>query len=101
MFEPGKSGNPAGRPKKEESISNLIREIGDTKKKIKVSGKHKMVPLMKVVVLKMFDLAMRGDVPAAKFLAERRDGKAPTTIELQGKDGAPLFNYDSKLDNVE
>lgn len=100
-FKKGESGNPAGRPPKDESIAALVRELGKRRKQIKISGKKKMVPLINAVLLKMYDRALSGDVAAAKFLAERRDGKVPTPLEHTGADGAPLFEYNAKLDDIE
>jgi len=100
-FKPGESGNPAGRPKQGETISDLVREVGEQRKMIKVAGKKRMLPLIKITILKMYDLAMSGDVAAFKALAERRDGKVPTPIEHSGADGVPLFQYDAKLDEIE
>jgi hypothetical protein len=70
-FQPGQSGNPAGRPKSKpfrEAIQRALEEAGDDK----VS--------LRAVATALVGKAMMGDVPAIKELADRMDGKVAQAI---------------------
>jgi hypothetical protein len=70
-FQPGQSGNPAGRPKSKpfrEAIQRALEEAGDDK----VS--------LQAVATALVGKAMMGDVSAIKELADRMDGKVAQAI---------------------
>lgn len=66
-FQPGQSGNPAGRPKRGESLRDILRASLSADKKRKLAEKF-------------YNLAMDGDVRALMALYDNHDGKLPTTI---------------------
>ena len=76
-FEKGKSGNPKGRPKREDSLADIIRTIGAQSK-----GKDKRTR-WELLTIALFDQAETGNAKAATFLAERAFGKAPQEIDLK------------------
>jgi hypothetical protein len=70
-FQPGQSGNPAGRPKSKpfrEAIQRALDAAGDDK----VS--------LQAVATALVGKALMGDVPAIKELADRMDGKVAQAI---------------------
>jgi len=80
-FAKGRSGNPRGRPKKGETLTDLLREKIETKKTIreKLTRKEKIIE-------KLIALAEAGDLSALKYLFDRCDGRPVESIELT--DGA-------------
>ena len=67
----GVSGNPNGRPKKNLCITDLLKEIGEQERKDGIS-------LMELVVVKVYDLAISGNMRAIEYLTERIEGKPHT-----------------------
>jgi hypothetical protein len=67
-FKPGRSGNPAGRPRRKQSIDEAIEEALHETVSINEKGKHKKLPALQVIMRQVRNSAMRGHLPAAKFL---------------------------------
>jgi hypothetical protein len=82
-FIKGSRGGP-GRPTLEvnESVTALIDSVI-------------LVDDWKKIVVKLRDLALRGNLAAINALMDRRYGKPTERKELTGKDGTPLFEYDA------
>ena len=68
-FKKGTSGNPNGRPKKGFAISDILDELGD-----KVVSDSKT--LKELVLEKVYDMALGGDLNSIKFIADRTEGTA-------------------------
>ena len=81
-FKKGESGNPNGRPKKGQTITDLIRENLD-KVDIEldngtfVTGKEALVDRLK-------ELAIRGDMTAIKYIIDRMDGPVKQELSFSG-----------------
>ena len=60
------SGNPNGRPRKGFAISDILDELGD-----RVVGKNKT--LKEMVLEKVYDMALAGDLNSAKFISDRTE----------------------------
>lgn len=76
-FTKGQSGNPAGRPPKNQELTNLLR----------VALSHKGedgIPLRKAMTEKLAQMAAGGDLDAIKVVLERIDGKVPETRVVEG-----------------
>ena len=87
-FKPGVSGNPNGRPPKEHSITQTIRDMMDEKPEIK-----------KALGAKILEMAMKGDITAMKTLWNYMDGMPLSAIDVtsQGeKLEAPHISIDIK-----
>lgn len=71
-FQPGQSGNPAGRPKKLPELDKLILQVlgGDNDE----SGAQAILEALK-------KKALKGDVRAAEILLDRTYGKTKERIE--------------------
>lgn len=75
-FQKGKSGNPGGRPKELAEVRELAR-------------KHTTVAIERLVEW-MRSNQPKASVAACNAILDRGWGKAPQSMELTGKDGAPL-----------
>ena len=75
-FKPGISGNPNGRPKKENCVSDLLRNKGD---EIQDDGRTKL----QVVIDTLFDRANEGELKAIDMIFDRLEGKAAQKIEVE------------------
>src|ERR1035437_6255677 len=84
-WKKGVSGNPHGRPKKRDSLTNLLKdEIGQ----ICPADREKRT-WKQLIVRATLQLAMKGNATALKEVWERLDGKSLQSGELQlgGTDG--------------
>ena len=87
-WKKGESGNPNGRPRNQKLIPELLREIAARI----ATGKDKQIivdpitgePMtwMKAMLVRVFDMAVKGDMAAVNFIADRTEGKAITPITL-------------------
>ena len=76
-FQKGQSGNPKGRPKKGETMTDLLRKKLDIPK----TSREKLTRKEKIIE-KLLILAEAGDLSALKYVFDRIDGKPMTSIEL-------------------
>jgi Family of unknown function (DUF5681) len=67
-FKPGRSGNPAGRPRRKQSIDEAIEEALHETVTVNEKGKHKKLPALQVIMRQLRNAAMRGHLASAKFL---------------------------------
>lgn len=63
-FIPGESGNPQGRPPKEQAVTDILRNTVDKQ----------------ALVDKLLELAMQGDKQALLYAIDRLDGRPRETV---------------------
>lgn len=85
-FEPGKSGNPGGRPKSKPFKEALLMEALSAERGEKCIAKKGS---LRWNARKLLEL---GEVPAIKEIADRLDGKV--TQAISGPDGGPIQTVD-------
>lgn len=71
-WEPGESGNPNGAPRKEKRFGSMLERVS-------VQEEYKR---LRQSVEKLLDAAAGGDSWAIQMLADRFDGKAPQSTEV-------------------
>lgn len=79
-FKPGQTGNPAGRPKKLK-LPPLDEVLGNVLNQADANGKTKA----EMVLDKLMELALKGDVRAAEMLLDRGYGKPKQSLEVAGE----------------
>ncbi len=76
-FVKGKSGNPHGRPRRDQAISEHIRRL---LAEVQGDGRTKG----EMVAAKLIELTMAGDSRAAVLILERIEGKVPDGTKHDG-----------------
>lgn len=94
--KPGQTGNPNGRPRKELSLTHILQEYGETLT-INVDGKK--LQYRQALMLKMWNMALKGDRDMAKYIMDRIDGKVKEKIEHSGAIGEFLTNMSEIIYN--
>ena len=101
QFQPGKSGNPKGRPPRGHAIADILNMIADEMVLIEDGEITKRELILRVVL----DKALEGEQWAVNFYADRTEGKAIQSVDLDidGKIGmekvaAALANNYSELE---
>lgn len=74
-FKKGKSGNPKGRPKKQDTHSAITLKV--LNRKIRIKGSDQKVSLTHAFALRLRDLAIQGYAPAVEIL---RDLESQTSV---------------------
>jgi hypothetical protein len=69
-FQPGKSGNPNGRPKGRYALEHPIIKVMDEPLVVTEGGKRRRMPAEEAIYRGLRTKAMKGDVKAARFLLE-------------------------------
>lgn len=71
-WKPGQSGNPRGRPRKGESMRELVREyLAGSQEVATGSGKRRRVVIVQrkqLLIHAIFEAAVKGSVPAQRLL---------------------------------
>lgn len=86
-FEPGKSGNPGGRPK---GLAKRVRE--------EVGDEGELVKLMLCIAYDLKNESTRDRMDAVKWLSDRGWGKAPAFAPVEDDD--PLELSDARATEV-
>jgi Family of unknown function (DUF5681) len=68
QFKKGQSGNPNGRKKRRPSVGEVWLETVDELVPVREGGRSRLLPAVKVMLRQQRAAAMRGSLPATKFL---------------------------------
>jgi hypothetical protein len=100
-FEPGKSGNPAGRPKgipnaatRYQRFLNLIET-----QKNPVTGEQEKFTVAEILDLQQIVKARKGDSRAYKELMDRLEGKAKEAVDITT--GGEKISFINEVPRVE
>jgi hypothetical protein len=83
-IKPGEVRNPRGRPKKGETLIEILRSKLDEKIPKSQSAYKDMV------VMRLIQLANSGDLGALKYIFDRMEGSPRQAVEHTGADGGPI-----------
>jgi len=95
-FVPGKSGNPNGRPKKTEAMTEILRAELNTLDLEDAEGNP--IPAKQAIARRLIALAMDGDVPAMKYVYDRIDGRPKESIDLEHSGELTVVFEDAEKD---
>lgn len=103
-FEPGKSGNPNGRPPRDLVLSDLARKRVHEKVLIEDAGGNKVETTAKeAIIQRVIQMAIAGDRWAINQLWDRLEGQATQFIvgEMEGATKEEKQDVLNKLNELE
>lgn len=68
QFQPGQSGNPAGRPKDTRNVKHVLLQVATEDMLISENGQSKVVSKQEALIRRLYADALAGDKAAAKLL---------------------------------
>lgn len=79
QFKPGQSGNPHGRPRKTDTVADVLRKELNSRITVVKNGKRQRLPMLRAIIKQNLNLAAKGDSKAFGNLlkalkAHRPDG---------------------------
>lgn len=96
-FEPGKSGNPRGRPKGARSLHSEVDALLSTKITITEQGKKRRINILTALLKRLVQRAVAdGDLRAIQqvlALASQRAGASPAEPMLEAADEAIIAEF--------
>ena len=95
-FKENKDGiNRSGRPKKGETLTDLLKQYLEEKDEDDITRKSKLIK-------KVYELAIeKGDTTMIRYTFDRLDGKPTEKKEISGPDGQPIsVVYDEDFKGV-
>ena len=106
-FQPGRSGNPKGRPKGSRSVGAILQDIIRQKIAVTENGKTRRMSTLEVMFRRLVNDALRSDARAMKLLLSLVDryGDSPETAlpldDVLAEDRAILAQYLPELANSD
>ena len=79
--------NRNGRPKKGESLTDILRELGGI---ADVSTEKGKIERRQAIANRLWQMAIAGDLAAIKMIYDRIDGSPRQSVEMTGADGEKL-----------
>jgi Family of unknown function (DUF5681) len=77
QFQPGKSGNPQGRPKGVRNASSMARDALERTINVKVKGTWRKMSVRKAAYLRLGERAVAGDAKALDYLLSLESEERP------------------------
>jgi len=100
QFKLGQSGNKKGRPAKPRiSAKQMVGRLLSEKHPIVVRGRQKMVPLVEMILMKIFDLALKGN-PRAIMWAMELIEQAEIIETERIRQPPDMSNFKKKIENM-
>lgn len=78
----GQGGNPNGRPKKGEALSDVLRDLGRLRD---VKKGDKKIARKRALAERVWQMALGGDIQAIRLIYDRIDGKATEHVITEEK----------------
>ena len=69
-FQPGRSGNPRGRPRKQKTDGALLQQALSRRVRIQENGVTKCLSVKEIALTQLVNKAAKGDLRAMKLLYE-------------------------------
>lgn len=91
-FQPGRSGNPRGRPRKQDTVGALLQRVLSRRVKIQENGVTRSRSVKEIALTQLANKAAKGDLRAMKLLFDLMDrycgstGEGPVLLYLTETD---------------
>ncbi len=72
-FQPGRSGNPRGRPRKQETVGALLRRALSRRVRIQENGVTRSPSVKEIALTQLVNKAAKGELGAMKLLFDLID----------------------------
>jgi Family of unknown function (DUF5681) len=73
-FQPGRSGNPRGRPKGAKNETTVLRDLLNRKIDVRQGGRARKITVFEAILLRFTEDALKGNTKSAAFLFNRYAG---------------------------
>jgi len=73
QFQPGRSGNPHGRPKVSKNLADITRQVIDQEIRVVENGKPRLISKFEAYVTQLMNKAIAGSVLAGRELRSLMD----------------------------
>ena len=90
-FKNGQSGNPSGRPKKLPEVDRLLADV--------LSAETDGITAAEMVIRKLLDMALKGNLRAAEVLLDRAYGKPKQRSEVTPAQQGEIKNVIIEIPN--
>ena len=91
-FEPGRSGNPHGRPKGAQNLSTLLSEALNEMVTVAENGRRRKISKRRAIITQLVNRSAQADLKATQILLtvmqdiERRSEPAPAEADFDAAD---------------
>lgn len=101
QFQPGKSGNPKGRPKGSKNEATMLQELLYRKIPIREGGRARKITVLEAILLRFTEDSLKGNTKSASFLLNRHNllasGHQPEPDVLPEEDKEILEAFAQRL----
>jgi hypothetical protein len=100
QFQPGRSGNPNGRPKGSKSEATILHELLQHKVGLNERGKIRKINLLEAILRRVLEDSLKGNIKSVTFLLSRYQvisSAVPAQAEINPDDKAVLESYFRKI----
>ena len=80
-FQPGRSGNPSGRPRKQKTAGALLQQALSRRVRIQENGVTKWLSVKEIALTQLVNKAAKGDLRATKLLFDQMERHFGSTGE--------------------
>ncbi|MDF1690600.1 MAG: DUF5681 domain-containing protein [Cycloclasticus sp.] len=95
QFQPGKSGNPKGRPRKTKNLATDLQEELSAKITVVEGNKEQLISKQRALIKALSTKALKGDIRAMNTLIRMIERTTP--VELEDIVDKPLSTSDEAL----
>ena len=96
-FQPGQSGNPAGRPKGARNLRTDLEDVRSRQIVITENGKSRKVSVQNAALLQVATKAVKGDLRASEQLMRLIERHLPDETEAAPPQSPPLSPAESAI----
>lgn len=100
-FKKGVSGNGKGRPKRDKTVHEVIEKVLARRVLGNVDGKTTSLPADEAIITRIVQLALTGDIKAAKLVLERMERIDAGRLERVEGPGYGILMVPSPCDPLE